>query len=373
MPISYDLNHYQENEWSSFQCHMEWADGFSLIFLFSSQPALVNTFRTRLDDIFMMRAAKMEYYKPDSPDFIINDVMSLVRKPLELHEGMLAPLWIELNYGTGSEWDKARKNLIERLNEHRELLRKNINRPVVIILPGNIASGLKEMAPDLWSIRSYSLNLDIIESVKTGQSLKDKNYLSGSDNSRDNNVIYTNETPLNLSHIREWERLQQSGKTGSNVIHAGRNAFDAAMEAGQIQRASEIAEQTLKLARKNITELKEGNNLNRLYELSMTLNNVGDSKMALNVPKEAETLYKESLDIRRKILTIAGESPQVLRDLNYSLERVGDVEKESGMLQEARKTYGKALAISERLCHVFPGNDQYKKDMKRVKAKIEEK
>lgn len=57
---------------------------------------------------------------------------------------------------TGDKFD-SRLLLLARLNERRELMRKNIQRPMILVLPSGFQRQVRETAPDLWSIREFSM------------------------------------------------------------------------------------------------------------------------------------------------------------------------------------------------------------------------
>lgn len=151
------LNPQQEKEWASLRRHLEWAEGFSLIFIFSSEKAVVNTFMERLNAIFMFRSARLERVGREQFTDLSEGILSMIRTPSPLYDHMSSPLWIELHDAMDESSLRECSNLLERLNEHRELLRKNLNRPLVLILPGALRGEVKIKAPDLWSIRDYSI------------------------------------------------------------------------------------------------------------------------------------------------------------------------------------------------------------------------
>ena len=57
----------------------------------------------------------------------------------------------------------------------------------------------------------------------------------------------------------------------------------------------------------------------------------------------ARAAYRESLELRRQLLSALGDAPQALRDLSVSLNKVGDVERDLGDLEAARAAYRESL------------------------------
>ena len=63
----------------------------------------------------------------------------------------------------------------------------------------------------------------------------------------------------------------------------------------------------------------------------------------------ARAVYRESLDLCRRLREAIGDIPQALRDLSVYLERVGHVERDLGNLEAARALYRESLDLHRRL------------------------
>jgi hypothetical protein len=111
-----------EEVWLSLRYHVEWAEGFALIVLFSSTPAVHDVLRERLEQSYRTRVSHLQQVTPCSAETLIAEIMSLIRTPSELYEHARAPLWLDLSARPhDTAWQQARDNLLARLNEHREL------------------------------------------------------------------------------------------------------------------------------------------------------------------------------------------------------------------------------------------------------------
>ncbi len=148
-----------EEHWQRLRRHVEWTSGFGLVFVFCSNPALQAAFYQRLADLHRTRVSQVERLMPSSPENYPHEVLGLIRSPSEVLEHARAPLWVDLNQD-GDAWRKARDTLVARLNEHRELLRKRFQRVIILVLPHDYRPQLRDLAPDLWSIRNLALDLD---------------------------------------------------------------------------------------------------------------------------------------------------------------------------------------------------------------------
>jgi hypothetical protein len=227
--------------------------------------------------------------------------MSLIRTPSALHEHAAAPLWIDLAAGRGHAWERARDNLVVRLNEHRDLLRQRLRRPVILLLPSGYRQRLHELAPDLWSIRDFSLDLDDLEVVRhdTGITVPVRPTPGMLDDRDTAAAAIQPATPFEEVQWLEWERLHQSGVTSREMLWAGWQAIDAALSARQLQRAVKIAAEVLTIARRLMTE--DGDTPETVRDLSVSLDRVGDAAQALGRWEEAEAAYQEALILCRRL------------------------------------------------------------------------
>ncbi|MEZ5574194.1 MAG: hypothetical protein R3F44_00560 [Candidatus Competibacteraceae bacterium] len=159
-PRSIDLGPHAEDAWLRLRHHLGWSQGFALGFLFVANPRLADAFRWRLERAYLGRVSTLQTLKPASPDLAIDEIMRLVRESPALLDDMAAPLWIELHEHAGDKaWDRARTLVLARLNEHRELLRRRLGRPLILILPQGWQAQARQIAPDLWFIRDFSLEV----------------------------------------------------------------------------------------------------------------------------------------------------------------------------------------------------------------------
>jgi hypothetical protein len=234
---NFKLSHYLalsargEEVWLSLRYHVEWANGFALVVLFSSNPALYGLLRDRLANIYRTRVSHLQQVIPQSAETLTEEVMSLIRTPSALHEHAAAPLWLDLATGRDHVWERARDNLVVRLNEHRDLLRQRLRRPVILLLPSDYRPRLRELAPDLWSIRDFSLDLDDLEIVRhdTGITVP-VHPISGMPDDWDTaSASIQPTTPFEEAQWLERERLHQSGATSREMLWVGWQATDAAL------------------------------------------------------------------------------------------------------------------------------------------------
>lgn len=294
-----------EECWQELRRHLEWAEGFSLIILFVDNTRLIDLFRERLADIYRTRVSCLQCIAPNSATELAEQILNLIREPDPLFQHMASPLWLELYRYTGKDWQRARDNLIARLNEHRELLRHRLRRPVVLVLPRDYQARFRDIAPDLWSIRTYAAELEASRFHVTESAGRETESIRIR---ADTSLPSIDERALEAPALIEWQRLRKRQARGADVLRAGRQAIEAALSAGHLPLAAQIAGEVVELARQE-----------------------------------------------------AGKSgdPSSLRDLSVSLDRVGDTARALGRWEEAEGAYREALNILERLAFVFPNQEEY--------------
>ena len=316
MNSSTRLTELGEQEWENFRRHVEWSETFALFFLFCSAPILKDEFLTRLDKLFRFRVAPLERLQPKQPDTAAEEVLSWVRA-YPVDTAYRAPVWLDLSTDHNPAWHESRDNLIARLNEHRELLRQKLLRPVIVVLSVDYRPLLREIAPDLWAVRQYSLELNSSMYVLRQEQPSAAVEL----NKLPMAVQAAEDTGPEPPAIIEWRRLQAKGATGRNALLAGEAAFDAAMGHRLLQTAREIAAALLQLTRAG---------------------------------------YRRN-------------TPETVRDLSICLNNVGSVAKAQGDWEEAGAVYRESRQLWQRLALAFPDNPEYAAQVQRIDALLAEK
>lgn len=88
---------------------------------------------------------------------------------------------------------------------------------------------------------------------------------------------------------------------------------------------------------------------NALRDLSVSLNKLGDIRSDLGDLSAAERAYAESLELRRRLLTLRGDVPEALRDLVLVLTGLADVCARRGEVARSRALVNEARGLVTRL------------------------
>lgn len=392
--------------WRKLRPHLEWTEGFALVVLFARHPAPVDALRMRLQELLSLNTLPLRKFVLNEPEQLEATLLAVLSsRPLN---GRRPPLWLEMWRDVGSEIRRREQRralwqVLSRLNERRFLLERDVACPLVLILPAELRMDIPSMAPDLWSVRSFTADLP----MATLQQSQDK----------------ADYAPLPLAASSEisaaemeWQRLWEATSDKQRLsAPAAFAAVDAALERVDYLAAQEIVGQILPLlkaddkdepgalrifcialnyagkvnqalgrlieARAAFVESLElhhrlrdtlGDSPQALRDLSVLLNNVGGVDRELGKLEDARAAFAESLELCRRLRETLGDSPQVLRDMSVSIDNVGGVEQELGRLNVARTMYLESREILERLNLAFPDVPQYRNNLVVVQKHLDE-
>jgi tetratricopeptide (TPR) repeat protein len=142
-----------------------------------------------------------------------------------------------------------------------------------------------------------------------------------------------------------------------------------AQAAAQASGALGTYESALRLARRLLREY--GDSPERLRDLSVSLERVGDVRRELGDTAGAGQAYEEALELSRRLLREYGDSPERLRDLSVSLERVGNVRREGGENDRAALAYREALEVLQRARASYGSSPDRERVIAYLEARLE--
>lgn len=148
-----------EEEWGRLRTQLDFANDFWLGFLFASPSAPIGVIRDRADAFLRGRGKTLHVIQPESAE----ELRQLARALLEPLPDFVGCVWVEGAYQKGSDsaaWASARDTLLVTLNEHREPLMRQIRAGLVFTFSAQTKPRVREVAPDLWSVRSLVMHLN---------------------------------------------------------------------------------------------------------------------------------------------------------------------------------------------------------------------
>ena len=291
MTSTQHLNRKGESEWLRLKKHIQWAEHFSLGIVFSANSQVAAIFRERLADIFRARVTRLKNLVAETPEQLIEDLLPRLLQPSLYHHGQAAICWLDMSRSRSDEWTKARAYFLARLNEHRETLRANIDRPLVLILPSSERNQIKSLITDLWAIRDFTLDI--------GNWLSDEGRAPVTEKLQSEPAATGFPSEQDSMYIKEWRRLQEQGKDDRSTLPASTRAIQAFLGAGQLLEAHKASNFALHIARRILERI--GETPEALRDISVSLDNVGRTEQALGNWDEARILTREALDIGRQL------------------------------------------------------------------------
>ena len=337
-----------EAVWRDLRPHLEWAQGFALVFLFAGHPQPVEFLRRRLEESLQLRTLRLTVLAPSAPAELPRAVEQILATRPDPGRG---PLWVELWRGTDEEgWPTARRQALHRLNERRTLLERDVGLAMVLILPLAERGRVYVEAPDLWAVRCFTAELPAPGApVKVSEIGRAEEFSS---------AVGVPPGGVEL----EWARLLERTTDHTRLdLRDGFAAFEAALDRGDLTAARATAYQTLDLSREHLQTT--GDTPQALRDLSIALDNVGQVERDLGNLEAARSAYRESLELRRRLRVALGDTPQALRDLSISLDNVGGVERDLGILEAARTAHRESLELCRRLREAVGDTPQALRDL----------
>src|SRR5579875_232428 len=338
-------SNWLEAIWRDLRYHLEWTPGFVLVLLFAAHPQPVEFLRRRLEENLQLRTLRLRALAPSSPE----EIRGVVASILAAHPGSgSGPVWVELwRNATDEKWRTARRQALRQLNERRFVLERDVDLPLVLILPPEERSRFYIEAPDLWVVRSFTADLPAPAEAGAEPA-----------------PAQERRTPISREPglaEHEWAHLlTRTSDKGKLDPRDGFAAFDSALDRGDLAAARAIASKTLDIAREREKSIGSPQ---ALRDLSVSLDNVGQVESDLGNLEAARAAYSESLELLRRLREVLGDTPQALRDLSVSLNNVGQVESDLGNLEAARAAYSESLEIRRRLREALGDTPQALRDL----------
>ena len=336
-----------EQRWQELRQHIDWSSGFSLFFYFTQNPQLADLLKSRLDNFLIGKSTRLQEitYQADEPQWLERTLDKLFQR--DAHWQLLhSPVWVALHQNHSHDALACYRELLVRLNERRDLWRRQYHAPVIFLLPLALKPTCGSLAPDLWSIRAAAevLGDELVVLSSAGDPTPTQ---TGYAQGLTGFVIPPDRQVL----LDEWLRLEQLGKANASAIRAGQRAVQVWLDFRYLNLAQAAANKIL------LWSQQQNDTPESLRDLSVSLDNVGKVAQQQGRWSDAQQSYEESLGIRRRLCDLLGDTPESLRDVAVSLSNVASLVQEQGGL--ALPYYQEGLAIGERLMEMLPDYPEY--------------
>lgn len=344
--------------WTALEPHIEWPEGLTLILLFADNPAPINDLRERAESLVRDSGRTLFMLAPQTVDQLSSVLGSVLVRPAD----QVRALWIELWRGSGGAgWDHAVGDILQRLNERRAALERVLRRPTVLVLPTSFRTRVHVLAPDLWTIRSFTADLP---SPRAETHVPSASELP---------VRPTFALPPPSAEEKEWTRLLATGEHDRIDAWDGLQALDAALRRGSLVSARHIAQQVVTLLVRGevgddaslmttdeVLQSLQGADLGESRNLLAAVSGLGDVEVQAGNLAAARHLFQRVLDLSERLASSNPHDIQALRDLSISLVKLGDI---AVHLSTARDMFQRSLDVSEQLASADPNSDRAKRDL----------
>ena len=373
-----DIGPGGEAEWQRLRRQLELAEGFWLGFIFSPSPLSSGVLRRRTERLLRGQTRRLESFHADSPSALKGLLPSLFT-PENASAGCT---WVEalnLDPGDGAErpWREAWLELVSRMNERRDALRRHLRGGLVLVAPLEMKLPTREAASDLWSIRALVVELPLVaESLPRESRLNSESFSERtmSENGSEAEALtefaiaeserlmakVTDDDPRKIAVLlRQVDALRSSGRTGE-AVETARRARELTLKGSQGGARLQAATlHILALAEKDhgdpaaaAEHLEQavkviGSSYNR-YRLQL-LDELAGLALWRGDLESALTAYEEALDLVRRLRIVRGASPEVLHDLSIAIRKVGGVQLSLGNLSAASAAFEESLALRRQL------------------------
>lgn len=143
-----------EAAWQSLRQHVEWTPGFWLGWVFTDHTPSAHELHQRSAELLRGLGRHSELRQPLQPEEL-SDVLAWLLAGADGCDGCASVVVVRQNEAWLEVWD----SFMLRLNERREVLRKQLQCGLLLLVPTMFKPRSRNAAPDLWSIRSLALDV----------------------------------------------------------------------------------------------------------------------------------------------------------------------------------------------------------------------
>ncbi|ATB42285.1 hypothetical protein CYFUS_007763 [Cystobacter fuscus] len=373
-----DIGPGGEAEWQRLRRQVELAEGFWLGFVFSPSPLSSGVLRRRTERLLRGQTRRLASLHPEAPPDLLSVLPTLFTPELaDAGCTWVEALHLDPSGGAAWPWKEAWLELVSRMNERRDALRRHLHGGLVLVASPEMKPFIRDAASDLWSIRALVVELPPVAEREPRESYRNQEIFSA----RAEREKSSEAEALTEFTLAESERLlAKSFVDVINKVEVLHSRADALLSAGRTGEAVEAARQARELTLKSTqsepllhamslqklaqAERAHGDpaaaeehleqaakvlgNGNSSYRI-LLMDELSDIAISRGDLDSALTAYKESLALTRQLRATQGDTPEILRALSVCLHNVGDVQQRLGHLPSANVAYEESLVLTRQL------------------------
>ena len=374
---------------------LDLAEGFVLIVLVVPDNNGARLCQTALTDWLAARDQHLTVIAPATPSDLNDAAATLLSLPPDPQRGAI---WLAAAAGPWDPaypaWELAWRHALVGLNQARNPLRRTFPLPVILVGTAALIPQMREIAADLWSVRSLSLRIEPgpeplqemrepappanwpeppipYNAPDPDLALRMADRLSGQDSQQRTVAYLLDRAGQGFAARRRWHEAEPAWHKAAILYERVGQYPEAArawVEIGDIARvtgrtaaardayAKALAiRETLARARPDRADYQR--------DLSASYIKMGDLHSALGQHEAARDAHAKALVVTETLARAEPDRADYQRDLSVSYERMGDVCTALGQTEPARDFYLWNLAIAETLARADPDRADYQRDL----------
>jgi tetratricopeptide (TPR) repeat protein len=313
------------SEWQRVLNHFALGEGFALIVLIVPDRDGAQLCRDELDRLLAAQGSLLTRCEPTTPDQLVWLSNSLLDLPPGPNTGAV---WIAAVVPRSArdfhKWESAWRQTLEGLNQQRNPLRRYFECPVIIVAAPWIVPLFREVAPDLWSVRSQVVRIEPDREITRRRSDETEHASTRSEPSPrldapDPGLAMNEAERLRGMPGRERDLSAMLTRAGIGLLGRG----DPSGAESVLREAADLVASAGGPVSRGIT----------IHELGRAIRDQGRAA-------EAEETF-------RRALALAEEGGDTAVSRGITMHELGRAIRDQGRAAEAEKTFRRALALKE--------------------------
>jgi tetratricopeptide (TPR) repeat protein len=304
-------------------------------------------------------------------------------------------IWIAAAHGppnpNAAAWDLAWRHALVGLNQQRNPLRRRFPLPLILVGTPSLVSAMREIAADLWSVRSLSLRIEPgQEAIEIEPSyrpepealtrsaapdpelaLRMADRVRGHDGQEQTLAFLLARAGEGFAARSDWNRAEAAWRDAVDMFERFGPLQAAAWTwveladrwylTGHLEIASDAYAKALQIRERMAHTEPDRADYQR--DLSVSYNRMGDLYRALGQGEAARDAFAKALAIAERLARTEPDRTDYQHVLSVSYSEMGDMYRALGQGEAARDFYLKDLDIAERLARAEPERADYQRDL----------
>ncbi len=338
------------DEWRVLLNQFVLGHGFALIVLSVPDRDGAALCRQELERFLAAGSQRLIRVEPDTPDDLGLLTPTLLNLPVESDAGAV---WVSAVIGATAadfeEWNGAWRRALGSLNQQRNPFRRHFALPVIVVGAPWVAILMRDMAPDVWSVRSLSIHIEPTVTRRFEDWDRQRTEMAEPDREQPGPTRAPDpEMALHAAKALRGQPGQE--RTLADLLARAAAGFAARGDWEAAERAWREAAQLYGLAGANSAA-------------AVAWTRLGDSLVTVGNLTGAFEAFRAGMAISERLACQDPDNTQWQRDYSVSHNKIGDVQVAQGDLPGALQAFHAGMAISERLARQDPDNTQWQRDL----------